>query len=418
MEKRLSLFEEKLFTLKEGSVEHTFIPKHPKLKRRIFGLVYSLAKKNSFEEMELLGSAASFAWEALASFKLEDSANWDDIISGIDQHNLNRIVRAICKKIEHELPALANPNTKRMYDPETQGKMFVTIEFDSLDKPIYDENDEIKGFVIEDAVESFFALKGETLKNPFVEWFRANRHNFLTRRQNDFIDAMTEVTLHKDTDYVDEDDFVELIGMKPHDLDRIKKRISTRTLAAWDEFTSGKPEFTRRGTSLLRKVDELGEFLKIAESDTGLNSQNKALSEWIRDKETSNGEDVVDFLYDSLTSDVPATLDFATFLKGESENIRPVTLYKINRIIETEVARLRVELAGLPPSKVVWQPNYERRAQNAESARKYREFIKENPCHVYDSGGRLIRTMKSDIKEYKIVELNAFGVTNNLREGL
>jgi hypothetical protein len=415
MKLRLRLFEEVLFELVEGSTEQTFKPKHPKLRRTIIGLITSLARHNSFEEKELYSSAVTIAWEALDSFKLAEGAVWEPVIAGEDKLNLNRVVKAIIAKIEHELPALANPNTKRMYDPETGGKMFVTINFDSLDRPIYGEDDEIIGSVIDEVEESFFAPKKPAVKNPFLEWFRENRHDFLTARQNEFIDGLSTGLLKKDSDYIYENDFAVLAGMPTNDFDHMKKRIKERTLKAWEEQRNGKPELSKRGSYLARRVEEWNEFLAIAESDDNLSEQNARLSEWLKSKDRETGEDAVTFVYDTLASDIQATKAFASFMKGECKSIKASVLYRVHSAVKKEVERLKSEIFALgnATTSTCLSVGPERKALNAERMRKYNEFIKSKPCFHYGSDGQLLRVMGTNLKEYKIMELDAFGVVQD-----
>nr|WP_259544461.1 hypothetical protein [Heyndrickxia oleronia] len=416
MDLKLRLFEEVLFEIKDGSTEQTFVPKHPKLRRTVFGLIHTLASIGSYKELELLNSAVGIAWEALDSFELAEGAEWTDVIEGRDRHNLNRVVKAIIAKLEHELVAEVNPNTHRMYDPETGGKMYVTINFDSLDRPIYDGNGEVVGTLGDEVSESYFAPKSQTYANPFVEWFRENRHEFLTRRQNEFIDGLSTGLQSKESDYVDVNDFEQLAGMQRNDLDHMKKRIRERTLKAWEKYKAGKPELTRRGAYLIGKIAELNEFIVIAESDDDLATQNQRLSAWLKSKELEHAEDPTDLISDVLAGDITATKAFADFMKGETKAIDSAVLYRIYDAIKTEVDRLKREIASLSATVDPRPIDYEKRARNAERKRKYEDFKREQPCKVYNKDGELVRTMTSNMKEYKVVELNAFGMTYDLRE--
>lgn len=416
MSDKLTLFEEVLFELKEKSTEQSLVPKHPKLKRTIASLIVALARKNSFEEYELRNSAVSLAWEALNSFELVEGASWEGVVAGRDAHNLNRVIKAIIRKIEHELPVIANPNTKRMYDPETGGKVFVTVDFESLDRPVYDEQGEIVGTLVDEATESYFQPAHTYAKNPFLEWFREYRHEFLTARQNEFIDGLSSMTLKKDTDYVDQNDFEKLASMKTTDLDHMKKRIRERTLKAWAQHAKEKPELSRRGSFLASRIAEWRGFLAIADSDINLESQNVTLSEWIRDRETDRENDVVDFVYDLLGNDIAATQGFVQFLKGERQAIPSKVLYQIYEAVTKKVDRLRDELSSLStvvPIKVI---DHERRLRNADRQRVYKAFTGEQPCFVYNRDGELMRVMKSNLKEYKIKELSAFGKLYDKRD--
>ena len=408
MDEKLRLFEEVLFTVKEKSVEHTFVPKHPKLKGRLYGMIQTLSQKNSFRELELLGEAVTIAWEVLDAFTLQDGATWSDIIEGKDVLNLNRVVRAIITRLEHELPAIANPDTRRMYDPETKGKMFVTINFDSVDRMLYDAHGEPVREIGEGVSDSFFAPPDYVYEtNEFLDWFRANRHDFLTRRQNAFIDAMSEMTLSKDTDYVDVNDFEALVGMKPCDLDRIKKRIISRTLSAWES----NPINTRRGQYLTRQKKQWEEFVSLAESDDELGDLNRRLSVWVSDSEPVIGEGPTDFIYDMLTGDVPATMDFVAFLKGETDSLPAALLYRIYDADIDKIDRLRAEIDSLPAGKTVWGTDHERQAHNAEIKRRHKEYTEVQPCKVYGPDGEFLRVEESESNDYKLVALNPFGMT-------
>ncbi|MBU5211056.1 hypothetical protein [Heyndrickxia oleronia] len=416
MDLKLRLFEEVLFEIKDGSTEQTFVPKHPKLRRTVFGLIHTLSTIGSYKELELLNSAVGIAWEALDSFELAEGADWTDVIEGRDRHNLNRVVKAIIAKLEHELVAEANPNTHRMYDPLTGGKQYVTINFDSLDRPIYDENGEVVGTLGDEVSESYFAPKPQTYANPFVEWFRENRHEFLTRRQNEFIDGLSTGLQSKESDYVDVNDFEQLAGMQRNDLDHMKKRIRDRTLKAWEQHKAGKPELTRRGAYLIGKIAELNEFIAIAESDDDLPTQNQRLSAWLKSKELEHAEDPTDLISVVLAGDITATKAFANFMNGETKTIDSAVLYRIYDAIKTKVDRLKREIARLATAVEPRPIDYEKRARNAERKRKYEDFKREQPCKVYNKDGELVRTMTSNMKEYKVVELNAFGMTYDLRE--
>jgi hypothetical protein len=411
---KLRLFEEVLFELKDRNTEQTFVPKHPKLKRTIYGLIHSFAQKRSFKELELLSSAVTIAWEALDRFQLEPDADWEAVITGEDTLNLNRIVKAVKSKVEHELPEIANPNTKRMYDPETGEKVFVTIDFDSLDRTVYDNDGNPKGELGEFVTESFFDAKPTPLRNPFLEWFRNNRHDFLTARQNEFIDGLSTGLLKKDSDYIDGNDFAELAGMFPNEMDHMKKRIRERTLKAWEEHHKSHPESTRRGAYLAGKIAEYQEFIALVESDDDLANQNVRLSEWIRDGEREYGEGRVDFVYDALSDDIPATQAFVRYLKGECEAIEATVLYTIYEEFAFGTDRLKRELERMETVIPVKFFNEERRAHNVALSQRYAEFTKEQPCLVFNREWQLVRTMKSNGKEYKIKQLDAFGCSHDL----
>ncbi|MBT2682644.1 hypothetical protein [Bacillus sp. ISL-37] len=411
---KLRVFEEVLFELKDRNTEKTYVPKHPKLKRTIFGLIYSFAQKGSFKEFEMLSSAVTIAWEALDRFHLTDDAKWETVISGQDKLNLNRIVKAIIRKVEHELPEIANPNTKRMYDPETGGKVFVTIDFDSLDRTVYDNDGNPKGELGEFVTESFFAPKPAALRNPFLEWFRNNRTEFLTARQNEFIDGLSTGLLKKDSEYIGDNDFDVLAGMRPNEMDHMKKRIKERTIKAWDEHRGNHPESSRRGAYLLGKIAELQEVVALTESDDKLETQNARLSEWVRNAEREHGEDWIDFIYDTLSDDVHEVKAFVRYLKGECESIQSAVLYTIYEAIIVELDRLKRELRSIETVVPVKFVNEERRKHNAALKKRYDDFTEEQPCFVYNREGELLHTMKSNGKEYKIKGLDAFGCFHDL----
>lgn len=414
--KKMQLFEEVLFELKDRSMEQTFVPKHPKLRRTIHGLINTLARHDSYDELELHNTAVTMAWEALESFTLKEGADWDAIIAGRDTHNLNRIVKAIIAKIEHELPAIANPNTKRMYDAETGGKMYVTINFESLDRPVYGEDGEVVGSLMDEVSESFFAPTYTYSKNPFVAWFQENRNDFLTRRQNSFIDGLSTGLLKKDSDYIEESDLEELAGMKANEMDHMKKRIRDRALKDWEEYRKTRPETTRRGASLAEKVRQYSEFIAMAESDDSLSDQNARLSAWLKSSERLSGDDPVDFVYDLFAKDITATKSLTSFLQGKTESIDAAVLYQIYEAFVAEIERLKDEIASLEVGSTSTYRDTETKQRNTERKRKYKEFTEVQPCYVYDAAGEHVRTLDSDLKDYKIVELNAFGMAHDTRD--
>lgn len=404
MNNKQKLFEEVLFELKNSSTEYTLVPKHPKLKRTIFGLVLALSRRDSFEEKELLGSAVSIAWEALDSFVLTDDADWNEVIEGVDRLNLNRIVKAIVTKIEHALPAIANPNTRRMYDPETGGKVFVSVNFDSLDRPLYDTTGEFTGLLGDNVSESFFSQDNNYVKNPFIEWFRENRSEFLTARQNEFIDGLSTGLLKKDSDYIDVNDLEEFAGMKTHDLDRMKKRIKKRTLDAWEKYRQKSPESSRRGAFIAEQIAQWSEFLALVDSDKHLENQNLLLSTWILRHQFA-----VDFIYDALEHDEELTKGFVAFLKGERIDIPACVLYEIYVLVVAEVVHLKRSLSAAGNNITRDFTNHERRKINAERIKKYTEFTKVQPCFSYNANGELEKMYTPNHKEYKILDLDAYG---------
>lgn len=405
------LIEEVLFEVKP-STEVTCVPRHPRLKRAIYRLVNTFAY-DDFTEFELLNSSVTHAWEALNSFTLEKGANWTDVVEGRDEHNLNRVIKAIITKLEHELPLIVNPNTKRMYDAETGGKMYVTINFDSMDRPVYDQNGTQIGLLGDFETKSTFAVPDEPLvETPFLKWFREHRHEFLTRRQNEFINSLSTGLLKKDSDYIDENDFEQLAGMKPRDLDRIKKRIHERTLKAWEKYQADNPKSTRRGATLGAKAVLLSEFITIADSDEGLGDQNVRLSEWL----CKHDDDVSDLIHDAFAGYLKATQAYSELMKGNTRALDSAVLYRVYDVILTEIERLDCEIDSLnTPVSLPWVNNM-KRAENAERKAKYREFTKTQPCLVYNADGEFLREETSKVTEYKVVELNAYGMTYDTRE--
>lgn len=406
---KLDLYMTVLFEATDGNVECSLKPKHPKIKRVVHGIIEAMGKRNSFREYEIIGEAASRAWEALDSFNLVETTTWDALLNGTDVLNLNRLVKSIVLKLEHELPQLINPNTRRMYDPETGGNMFVTAEFESLDKAIYDVSAVQIGTIGDGVSESFFGQSHDySGSNPFLEWFRDNRHDFLTARQNAFIDALS-VDTAKDTDYVEDCDFRELAGMDRTNLTHLKKRIYERTMKAWKEGGT-----SRRETYLLGEIAKWKEFIAIGESDDDLTGQNERLSAWIKNQELEFGEDAVDFVYDALAGDMEATKGFVNYLKGEVNVIDSKFLYDIFEAVELHVENLKAEVEAYVPTAPI-MPNREAREINMFRKKRHKEFTKTQPTYVYNREGEYIRTIDAEeSKTYKITKLDTFGMTHEI----
>ncbi|PAD35963.1 hypothetical protein [Terribacillus saccharophilus] len=417
---KTKLFEEVLFERKYNDVNFSIVPKHPKISRTVQSIVLGFSKQNSFSEQEVVASAASLAWEALLEFKLQDNASWEDVANGQDVHNLNRVVKAICIKLEHELPPIINPNTKRMYDPETGRLSYVTIDFESLDRPIYDRNGSEVGTVMDTVEDSYFAQSYEYARNPFLEWFRKNRDTVLTRRQNDFIDSLS-VDMAKDTDYVEVDDFRELAGFDRNNLSHMKGRISDRTLKAWEKLNIGIHDL-----DMIEEESKWTEFLSIANDDE-LDTQNKRLTEWLRSqaredviieekgKKLADKEPVIDFVYDLLTGNARLTTEFATALSDNGKKLSSELLSKVVYAAEERVADL-TDALSVESDKAKIKRNPERKAANAARNRKYKEFTDTQPCYVYDAAGALTQTIEpGEENACKIYALDAHGNRNELR---
>jgi hypothetical protein len=405
IEAQMKLLEEVLFEANYGSMECSLKPKHPKIKRVVFGIINAMGKMNTFSETEIVNEAATKTWEAMSNFRLEKDADWDRVASGDDRHNLNRLIKAIEAKLEHELPQIINPNTKRLYDPETGGNVYVTIDFESLDTPIYDENDAQVGTVGDSVTESLFAQQADYHANPFLHWFREHRHDFLTARQNEFIESMS-VDSAKDTDYVEECDFEELNGMSRTNLTNMKKRIYERTMKAWK-----KDGISRRETYLLGEIAKYREFLAIGESDDDLAEQNARLAGWI-----AADEDAIELGYEALAGDVKATKTFVKYLKGEETELEARVLYDIYEEIGQHVDRMKAEIDAYVPSAEIL-PNPEVKERNAVRKRKYQEFAGIQPCHVYNREGEYLRTIEpKKSATYKIMNLDAFGIRREIEK--
>jgi hypothetical protein len=421
-EMKLDIYETVLFESKNGEI----VPKHPKIKKVVYGLINMMGKSNTFMESDILVEAATRSWEALHTFELQDNGSWVDVLNGKDAHNLNRLVKAISLKLEHELPMVINPDTRRMYDPETGGTMYVTVDFDSIDAPVFD-NEGIKqiGIVGDEVSESFFAPKEyEYIENPFLSWFKGNRHNFLTDRQNEFIDSLMVETA-KDTNYVEDCDFRELTGTDRTNFKHLRDRIYARTMKNWQLDGT-----TRREAYLLGEVAKWSEFINIAESDEDLTCQNEKLSKWIIGKleaditdfekeQKNNGKEYekvlgksvspIDLAYDVLAEDEDATKLFVKFLKGEIDSLDSHVLHKIYSAVESHIAVLKQSLEEYEPS-VPLMPNLDKKRDNAERKRKYREFTDVQPCKVFNRGGELIMVIDDKEAEgYKLKKLDAYG---------
>jgi hypothetical protein len=421
-EMKLELYETVLFENKNG----VLVPKHPKIKKLVFGLINMMGKSNTFMGSDILGEAATRSWEALHTFELQENGSWADVLTGKGKHNLNRLVKAINLKLEHELPMVMNPNTKRMYDPETRSTMYVTVDFDSIDAPVFDsEGIKQLGVVGDEVSESFFAPKDyEYIDNPFLSWWRANRYDFLTKRQNEFVDSLM-VDTFKESDYVEECDFRELTGIDRTNFKHMKDRIYARTMKNWQLDGT-----TRREAYLLGEVAKWSEFINIAESDEGLTCQNEKLSKWIigkldaditdfekeqkingkeHEKELGKSVSPIDLAYDVLADDVDATKLFVKFLKGEVGSLDGRILYKIHSAVESHITALKRALEEYEPS-VPLMLNLDKKRDNAERKRKYTEFTTVQPCKVFNRDGELIMVIDDKEAEgYKLKKLDAYG---------
>lgn len=398
---KLDLFQTVLFEINNGSTETSLLPKHPKIKRTIYGLINTMGKSNTFSENEILSDAATLSWYAFDSFELDDSTDWQSILEGSDQLNLNRLVKTIVLKLEHELPPLINPNTKRMYDPETGGNMYVTIDFESIDAPTYDKEGNQLGLIGDEVTESFFAQEYDySNSNPFIDWFREHRHEFLTARQNEFIDAMS-VDMAKDTDYVEECDFRELTGIDRTNLNNMKRRIYERTMKAWK-----KDGISRREVYLYGEIAKWNEFIAIGESDDELATQNNRLAEWIRSK---SEEDDIDIAYKALVGDYEATKGLVSYLKGEVDILDSRILYTIYDEVENYIANLKAELEAYVPTAPIMSDS-ESKERNMFKKARYKAFTGPQPCYVYNREGEYIKTIgQEESGTYKIVKLDTYG---------
>ncbi|WP_430483156.1 hypothetical protein [Rossellomorea marisflavi] len=405
-ESQTKLLQEVLFETNYGSMEFSLKPKHPKIKKAVYGIINAMGKANTFSEYELVNTAATFAWETINGFHLVEGASWDAMADGSDKLNLNRLIKTVVTKLEHELPPIINPNTKRMYDPETGGSVFVNIDFQSLDAPVYDDEEGGEVATVGDSVtESLFASQADYVANPFLAWFRANRHDFLTKRQNRFIDSMS-VDSAKDSDYIEECDFEELVGMARTNLSNMKQRIYQKTMAAWK-----KAGISRRETYLLGEIAKYRELLALAESDDDLAGQNAILSAWI-----AGDEDAVEIGYGALAGDRKATQVYVSYLKGEANELDAHVLYDICEAIEMHVERMKAELEAYEPSAPIMQDE-EAKETNAMRKERYKEFAGPQPCHVFSIDGEYLRTIQPvKASSYKIVNLNTYGMRNEIKK--
>jgi hypothetical protein len=422
----MKVFGTVLFQLNGGDwKECNMKPKHPRLKSTIYKLVNKLSRNDAERKVTLNSSAISIAWEVMDSFELPEGTTWEAVLAGEDNKTLNMLVKCIATKLHHELPILANPDTRRMYDNETQGKKYVGIKFDSLDRPTFNDDGDQVGTIGEDVSQSYFSPKQHSYKggNPFVDWFKENRHTILTKRQNDLYDCIGGVTLAKDSDYIIGNDFAKLARMQPKDLDRFIKRIRERVDKAWEEVKQNMPELSRRGVYLTEQLELWSDFLAIAEDDSDLDNMNVKLSDWIAGapsddkydqeetaedlRDTGNVDEVI---YDWLAGDLEGTKSFVAFMKGETESIGAKTLYKVYGLAEKKVARIKEELDNL--TCLTEFPSIPRRKEENEKRNaKYDAFVEDQPCKVYDKDGNFLRVEAvGRFRDYKVHGLNAFGV--------
>jgi hypothetical protein len=421
---KMDVYETVLFTTRNGRLA----PKHPKIKKVVYGLINGMGRTNSFSELETLGEAASRAWEVLKSFRLQGDATWTAVLDGRDAHNLNRLVKAIVVKLEHELPLTMNVTTRRVYDPETGRYMYLTVDFESIDAPVFDANGEQIGTVGDEVSDSIWTQQ-EYIKNPFLIWFRENRHEFLTKRQNSFIDSLS-VEMAKDSGYVETDDFKELAGIDRTNFGHMKQRIYERTMKAWE-----LDGVTLRESYLLGEVAKWSEFTNIVESDEDLAEQNVKLSAWLRGndeedtydfekEQKSNGKDLhglsnaltpIDLAYDALAGDTAATQAFVKFLKGGIDVLPANVLYKINSAVESHIAQLKRSLDEYMPSAPI-SPDYDAKLKNTVRKVRYDEFKSTQPTYVYNREGKLVRTMEpKEPISYKIMKLDAYGSMQEIK---
>lgn len=325
--------------------------------------IYRRQGECSFEE--LVTEAAVSAWGAINRFEPRFST-WLDM-SRDDERALFKSVNVA---VHNDLYGLTIRDTRRFRERDNGGMKnhslkLNMIRLESLASPSEDED--VYAVLGENA--SLYGDKGAAHASHFLEWFRENQEQLLTRKQNEFYEAAQKCWHEKGSGYT-ENDIEAYTGVDPDFAFRYYKRIESRVLKAW--LGEEKKSFAQRIRE--RELRTLQGLIDIYEAED--EDMNLRMSIWFYNLEESDavGDIIADVLDGKETQGYVAARDANICMPSRS-------LYKLYAAVEDRVHHLHRPLPARHKMEIrEGENNFDRERHDAYKA--YKRELLNPPLYV------------------------------------
>lgn len=209
-------------------------------------------KYPTLDHAEIMSIVMEISWNVIKDFELKN-CTWNNMIQNDEQakDDLAMLFYKIKQSLKGQLWLYAADLKQGSINNES---VYIHNALDSLD--IEMNNMEDGRSLLETVSQSFWTTEEESYANTFMKWFNDNRHEFLTKRQNDFIDVIAGVDL---SDGITSLDVSVQTGIDSSNINKLMERIEERTDKAF------KKTFNYQQFSLLKDLEGLTDEYEIAD---------------------------------------------------------------------------------------------------------------------------------------------------------
>lgn len=322
-------------------------------------------RQNAHSLQEYMSEAAFAAWRAIEGFEPQESS-WMEM----GKADRSRLFRHVNTWVEKELYSLNRDGTQWLRERKDGGRIWHKlslnmIRLESLASP--SEEEDVYAVLGENA--SLYGDKGAAHASHFLEWFRENQEQLLTRKQNEFYEAAQKCWHEKGSGYT-ENDIEAYTGVDREFAFRYYKRIETRVLKAW--LGEEKKSFAQRIRE--RELRTLQGLIDIYEAED--EEMNLRMSIWFYNLEESDavGDIIADVLDGKETQGYVAARDANTCMPSRS-------LYKLYAAVEDRVHHLHRPLPARHKMEIrPGENNFDRERHDTYKA--YKRELLNPPLYV------------------------------------
>jgi hypothetical protein len=327
---------------------------------------------NRFKEVtsydEIISLALELAVDTVSKFEIRNGKTFEDVIAGDKELNgkLHKNINLVLKN------RLQHVDDKAFYTFENASKRHVVIKptMASIDVSLTDETGN-EMLVIETLENGYWDVKEGYKKSHFIEWFLERREEFLTKKQNEFIDSYINGVEQK---------------RKSGYIDRIGERAVREYESEFGIKVEKEPSYLER--QIQRKLGLWNSLLSIVEDDMELELQNDRISDWFI--KNLSKEEVSNLVGDNLTGKEYRRVMYAVTASDIGVKIPAKVLYKLIECVYKRIDGLKaIETSqGVPFYKKNSEcGNWTRESHDNYYSKSLKE--KQQPTYVYDREGDL-----------------------------
>lgn len=329
-------------------------------------IIHKLYRRQSDHSLQdFISGAAVVAWETIEAFEPQTST-WMDM----SKRDLGALFKSVNIAVQKRAKDFAVSDTLRVRERENGGRTnhslsLNMIRLESLAAP--SEEEDVYAVLGDNA--SLYGDKGAAHASHFLEWFRENQEQLLTRKQNEFYEAAQKCWHEKGSGYT-ENDIEAYTGVDPEFAFRYYKRIESRVLKAW--LGEEKKSFAQRIRE--RELRTLQGLIDIYEAED--EDMNLRMSIWFYNLEESDavGDIIADVLDGKETQGYVAARDANICMPSRS-------LYKLYAAVEDRVHHLHRPLPARHKMEIrPGENNFDRERHDAYKA--YKRELLNPPLYV------------------------------------